>query len=139
MAGKGDKKTGGRQKGSLNKRTTALAEAVKSQLADLPEGYKEPLQIMMEVANTPAPMSELSAPEKLALALAIKTDPMAAMELINLKLSHHKIIMDAAKNAAPYRHARLASSEVSGSVADDHIAAVNERMLAEQPEGEGDE
>jgi len=136
MGAKGEPKSGGRQPGSKNKRTTALADAVKSQLAELPEGFKEPLQIMMEVANTPAPMAEMTLEQKKALAETLKADPLAAIEFINLKQGHHKIIMDAAKNAAPYRHARLSSAEVTGSESAEHIAAVNERMIKEQPGGD---
>ena len=137
MAGaNGGKREGaGRKKGSKNKRTTALAAAVASQLGALPEGFKEPLEIMLEVANTPKPLQDIS-PE---LKDQIATDPLVALEYVNLQQGHHKLIMDAAKNAAPYRHARLSSHDVEGGGSSEHIAAVTGKMVEEQPEGESDD
>lgn len=95
----GSRPGAGRKPGSKNKRTTQLAAAIRSQLASLPDGYKEPLVIMLEAANTPEP----------------KREDFEDTGAYNKALAaHNAFIMEAAKSAAPYRHARLTASEGEG-------------------------
>lgn len=80
-------KTGGRVKGSQNKRTQATAAAIES-------AGISPLEYMLSI---------LRAPE-------VFTDKMDIKEFMAAKA----LKLDAAKAAAPYVHPKLANIEVSG-------------------------
>ena len=87
------KKTGGRKKGTPNKRTTALQEAVAEQLKSLPKGQVKPLNYFLALLNSKPPKG---------------ADPLTLVK-------HEELRFAAAQAAAPYTHPRLSAIDVSGS------------------------
>jgi hypothetical protein len=96
MPSGGVRQGAGRKPGSKNKRNVALSDAIKSQLTSLPKGFEEPLALLLKIANRPEPKVE-DFDDAAAYARALS--------------DHRSLILDAAKAAAPYRHARLSASE----------------------------
>ena len=88
-------KTGGRQKGSVNKKTAEVQAAVEA------TGVT-PLEYMLSVMRSEAP----------------NTDDAVVL------MRHIEVRMDAAKAAAPYVHAKLAAITLSGD-GDNPIKTVN--------------
>lgn len=93
-------KTGGRVKGSVNKKITEAAAKVR-------ELGITPLEYMLEVMRQPIP--EYAEPAEKAL------------------IMHAKI--DAAKAAAPYVHPKLSSVEVSAEVFNHNVSELTESQL----------
>ena len=114
---KGSAKTGGRKAGTPNKKTTIMQKAVAKQLKEM--GSEEPLDVMLNIMNTPAPEPE-----------DFESDPSLYWKAL---AAHVSMVFEAAKAAAPYRHARLSPTTNEGSAADEHISQVKQRMIDEQP------
>lgn len=94
---KGGRRPGsGRKAGVKNRRNAALVAAVEA------TGIT-PLEFMLKVMREP----DLPGPPDDA-------DAKTLFDYLTKKLRHDEVRMDAAKGAAPYVHAKLASVEVSG-------------------------
>lgn len=117
MSSHGGKRRGaGRKAGDKNKRTSRLIEAIDKQLATK-EGQIEPLDIFNEIMNTPEPK-----PSDYGCTVTDDGNGplwVQTLEYIAARKAWADLRMDAAKAAAPYRHARLAASE-QGSALPDH-------------------
>lgn len=83
-------KTGGRQKGSRNKATVAVREAVREAMA---KSGLTPLNFMLDIMRGEACPEDASSAQIIAF---------------------HALRFEAAKAAAPYVHARLAAVEHTG-------------------------
>ena len=124
-----------RTKGAKDKvprrNATALHRALKSQLAPLPKGYREPLEILIERANMPNPLDLLSEEQQAEML----KDPTKVMEMMGKLVEHAKLTLDAANKAAPFRHARLSASESNAddeAESDQESAALNRLKTIEQ-------
>lgn len=96
---KGSTKTGGRQKGTLNKSTEKRADVATKALAS---GIT-PLEVMLK--NMRWAMEKVEA-------LSGAIDKSIDGEMLLLISGMRKVAQDAAKDAAPYLHPRLASTDV---------------------------
>lgn len=119
---KGDPKTpgSGRTKGTPNKKTEEFHAAVAAQMDA--SGSDDPVEVMQAIMMAPMPKVEDYENEAVAYVMAMKS--WAALRF------------EAAKNLAPYKHPKLSSVDLKVNESSEHIAAVNERMMAEQPDEE---
>lgn len=100
---RGLKKTGGRKKGTPNKKTAALVKAAGA-------GGVMPLEYMLNVMRQPIPQT---------------ADPV-------VKATLHGLRFEAAKAAAPYVHPRLAAIEHTGPDGRE-LTAVSIHVVGVQP------
>ena len=114
----GTPKTGGRQRGTHNKKTTELIEQAAA-------GGVMPLDVMLENMRHAYEMAKLAE----ATFLKIKNEPdlrSRMAELLEEEVKYRQLAQDCAKDAAPYLHSRLTATEVTGA---DHGPIVHEIVV----------
>lgn len=94
-----------------------IAQTIKQQLAPLPEGVPEPLQVLIEAyCEEPPKLPENATAEQI-------------LEYAKACVAWRRQVIVAATNAAPYRHARLSSTDgEGGGEAEDWEAAAMDRL-----------
>ena len=111
MSGHGGKRAGaGRKEGGKNKRQTKVTEAIEKQLTK--DWATEPLDVMKEAIDEPKPQ---------------RKDFDDAAEFLAAYILWFKTRFEAAKAAAPYRHARIAVSKQGGNLPEHERYLIEDR------------
>ena len=94
-------KTGGRLKGSANKKTREIADKAAA-------AGDTPLEYMLKIMRKPMPPELM---ERLK-----QTNETLSLEMLTNLVDWHSLRFEAAKYAAPYIHPRLSATTVSGEL-----------------------